>query len=174
MRSQLGTRLPIFTKIESELLLKSCDFFALNHYTTSLVSNIEQKVSITNTNGNCLTTQKHLNGTLIGIQGHPDWLKIVPWGFYKLLKYVHNRYNQPDIYITENGMVGLIIGFSVKDESSMQISMAVHDTDRVNYYSSYLEEMSNAMLEGVKVKGYMAWCNYYILTYLALLDNYEW
>lgn len=37
----------------------------------------------------------------------PNWkpsVKIVPWGFRKLLNWVKNRYNNPLVYVTENGV----------------------------------------------------------------------
>ena len=39
MRSRIGNRLPSFTEQQQRLLLNSTDFFALQHYSTLLVSN---------------------------------------------------------------------------------------------------------------------------------------
>jgi beta-glucosidase len=54
-------------------------------------------------------TKYALDGTIIGVQAESPWLNVVPWGFYKLLKWVDNRYYHENrevnipIYITENG-----------------------------------------------------------------------
>lgn len=42
-------------------------------------------------------------GKLIGQQGDSSWLYVVPWGFQKMLKWVAGRYDNPGIYVTENG-----------------------------------------------------------------------
>lgn len=37
----------------------------------------------------------------------PNWkpsVRIVPWGFRKLINWVKNQYNNPLVYITENGI----------------------------------------------------------------------
>jgi hypothetical protein len=36
-------------------------------------------------------TDKDANGVDIGPQAESYWLKVVPWAFYKLLKYVDDR-----------------------------------------------------------------------------------
>ena len=41
----------------------------------------------------------------------------------------------------------------------------LHDTNRINYYRSYLAQLKKAVDEGANVVGYFAW---------SLLDNFEW
>lgn len=48
-----------------------------------------------------------------------QWLYVVPWGFRKALNWVKNKYNNPVIYITENG-------FSSRE--------TYNDDDRIHYY----------------------------------------
>lgn len=38
------------------------------------------------------------------MQADSPWLYVVPWGLRKLLCWIHQRYNGPDIYILENGV----------------------------------------------------------------------
>lgn len=48
---------------------------------------------------------KNILGT-VGYQD-PNWkpsIRIVPWGFRKLINWVKNQYNNPLVYITENGI----------------------------------------------------------------------
>ncbi|KAK1394381.1 hypothetical protein POM88_013437 [Heracleum sosnowskyi] len=43
------------------------------------------------------------NGVPIGQRAHSDWLYEVPWGMYKSLMYVKERYKNPTMVLTENG-----------------------------------------------------------------------
>ena len=49
------------------------------------------------------------------MQAGSTWLNIVPFGIHKILNYIRIRYNNPIIYITENGM-------SLLPHTYMQIS----------------------------------------------------
>jgi beta-glucosidase len=79
---------------------------------------------------------------------------IVPWGFRKLLGYIHQRYTGPlglDIIITENG-------FCVKGEHEKSRPDVINDVDRQEYYASYLKEgVEAAVRDGIPVTGYFAW-----------------
>jgi beta-glucosidase len=150
MLTSLGERLPTFTEDEIEMLRGSWDYFGLNHYTSNYVyhqGDNEWGVTATGT-----------DGKMIGEQADSSWLKVVPWGFKKLLLWVAERYGNPGIYVTENGC-------DVPNESSMSLQDALNDTFRIDFYRGYLANMVEAMIEGVRVKGYFAW---------SLLDNFEW
>jgi beta-glucosidase len=84
------------------MLLRSTDFFGLNHYSTSFVSD-SNTTDINNVNGSVKSQFTYPDGRYIGARGEPSWLYNVPWGFKNLLLYVSERYNHPEIYITENG-----------------------------------------------------------------------
>lgn len=83
-----------------------------------------------------------------------DYSPSVPWGFRKLLNYIHKRYlanTSLTIYITENG-------FPVENEGDLPLEQALKDTHRQEYYASYIKEMALAHKEdGVRMGGYMAW-----------------
>jgi hypothetical protein len=77
-----------------------------------------------------------LAGTIIGPQGDSPWLNMVPWGFYKTLRWSHDRYAYAagktehglpikpfTIYVTENGC-------DVKDENKMNLAEALDDQFR--------------------------------------------
>ena len=80
---------------------------------------------------------------------------VVPWGCFKLLEWISNRYNNPDIIITENG-------FACNDRLEND---KVNDFDRLSYYKQYLEACHKAIASGINLKGYFAW---------SLFDNFEW
>ena len=37
-------------------------------------------------------------------QAASEWLYVVPWGIRRVLNYIAQRYNNPPIYVTENGI----------------------------------------------------------------------
>jgi len=56
-----------------------------------------------------------------------DWLYVVPWGLRRILKWIKNNYNNPPLYITENGRSDL--------------TGSLEDLDRVDYYRTYINEV---------------------------------
>ncbi|KAL0373976.1 UNVERIFIED_CONTAM: Beta-glucosidase 24 [Sesamum radiatum] len=79
-----------------------------------------------------------------------------PRGLHDLLVYTKQRYNNPTIYITENGM---------GDVNNGTMKHATEDIERVNFYSGHLRAVRKAMKQGVRVKGFIAW---------SFLDTFEW
>jgi beta-glucosidase len=153
LKSTYGRLLPKFTSKERALLKGSFDFVALNQYTTNYIGRWGFS-DFDSDRGNFFMQFARVhyssNGEFIGLQGAPDWLYMVPWGFKKCLIYIKNRYNNPEIYVTENG-------FSVVGENNMPRHLALHDAQRVEYFKTYLSSMQEAMKAGARVKGYMAW-----------------
>ena len=60
-----------------------------------------------------------------------SWLKVVPWGLRRLLNFIKDNYNDPEIIITENGM---------SDRNS-----TIQDDHRIYYYRHYINEMLKGM-----------------------------
>lgn len=153
-------RLISFTPEEAASIQGSVDAFALNSYTSTYVRDapeLEYGVSY-NTDGKFVRTFIALNGTQIGEDAEPDWLKIVPWGIHHLLKYINDRYHPGEILITENGLC-------VKGEPELPLPDVLHDQGRVNFYKGYLGAVLDAIDEKVPVSTFCAW---------SLLDNFEW
>lgn len=80
---------------------------------------------------------------------------VTPDAMYWGPKWLYERYKLP-ILITENGL-------SCHDWISLD--GAVHDPQRIDFVSRYLQSLARAMREGVPVLGYFYW---------SLLDNFEW
>ncbi len=157
MVDRLGDRLPKFTEAEQELLKGSSDFFGLNHYTTTLASdatNLPQEDGSENNGGIGEDQGVHLELDPSWSKTAMDWA-IVPWGCRKLLEWITERYDSPDIYITENG--GAFPDKLVDGE--------VNDQDRLDYLKSYLAACREAIDNGAQLKGYFVW---------SLMDNFEW
>ncbi|RHN56530.1 putative beta-glucosidase [Medicago truncatula] len=160
MRSLVGQRLPKFSEEQTRLLNGSFDFIGLNHYTSRYAANAPNLNTtipcyLTDSLAN-LTTER--NGIPIGPQAASDWFYSYPIGFKKLLVYIKEKYKNPLIYVTENGI-------DEKNDPTLPLEEALKDIDRIHYYQDHLSYLQSAIRIGVNVKGYFAW---------SLLDNFEW
>jgi beta-glucosidase len=98
LRAQLGDRLPTFTAEESALIKGSCDYFALNSYTSMYVKDSGLEVApLQDIDGNNIATEFAVDGSLIGPKAEAFWLFDVPWGFGKLLHHINKRYQNPAV-----------------------------------------------------------------------------
>jgi len=82
--------------------------------------------------------------------------EIFPRGIYDILKWLQDDFDNPTVYITENGA-------EFEDEPAKDGS--VHDARRIDFLSDYLQQVHRAVAEGADVRGYFVW---------SLLDNFEW
>lgn len=91
-------------------------------------------------------------------EGHPQtffqWF-ITPEVMEWTVRFFHERYGKP-IYITENGMSGL---------DWVAVDGKIHDPQRIDYTTRYLQALGRAIQHGVDVRGYFHW---------SLMDNLEW
>ncbi|CAK8532339.1 unnamed protein product [Lathyrus sativus] len=160
MRSLVGSRLPKFSAYQVKLVRGSFDFIGLNYYASYYATNapeLSEEKSNYITDPLIILTQER-NGIPIGPTSASSWLSIYPKGLHELLLYIKNNYNNPLIYITENGMDDL-------NDPTISLEKALEDTTRIDYYYDHLYYLQNAIRDGANVKGYFAW---------SLLDNFEW
>ncbi|PRQ35255.1 putative beta-glucosidase [Rosa chinensis] len=161
MRSLVGDRLPKFKKEQSKLLKGSFDFIGLNYYTSSYVSDTPQLVKVANASymTDSLATMSPLrNGIPIGPKAASEGLYIYPRGIRDILLYTKRKYNNPLIYITENGVDEF-------NDHKLTLEKALADNQRIDYHFRHLYYLRESIKDGVNVKGYFAW---------SLLDNFEW
>ncbi|XP_032801046.2 lactase/phlorizin hydrolase isoform X1 [Petromyzon marinus] len=145
------SRLPAFTAEEKAYIKGTSDFFGLNHYTTRLVRNADKPCEENYENDGSY----ELLTDPAWLQSAAPWLYAVPWGFRRLLAYISARVGPTvPIIVTENGW------------ATDYAADMVNDTDRVDYYRTYINEALKAVkLDGVTLSGYTAW---------SLMDNFEW
>ncbi|VEN51482.1 unnamed protein product [Callosobruchus maculatus] len=85
-------------------------------------------------------------------RGGEVWFSVWPPGMRKLLVWLKNTYNNPEIVITENGL---------SDNTG-----TLEDDHRINYYRDYLSNCLDAIyIDKVNLTAYTAW---------SILDDWEW
>ncbi|XP_010258106.1 PREDICTED: beta-glucosidase 6 [Nelumbo nucifera] len=163
MRSRVGRRLPTFSEAEAALVKGSLDFVGINHYTTWYAKDNSTNIlslllnDTLSDSGTVTLPWKH--GKAIGDKASSVWLYIVPQGIRKLMNYIKQKYGNPTVIITENGM-------DDANNPFISIKNALKDEKRINYHNDYLTNLLASIREdGCNVKGYFVW---------SLLDNWEW
>ncbi|KAL8237807.1 hypothetical protein R6Q59_018888 [Mikania micrantha] len=190
MQTQVGDRLPEITPGVSEFITGSLDFIGINHYTSLYAKNDKTRIRKfilrdASTDAAVITSTSR-NGESIGETAASSWLHIVPWGLRKLVVYIKEKYGNPPVIITENGM-------DDPNKAHIDLEEALKDEKRINYHRDYLSNLSAAIRclntkfqlikwnsssnklikknphccreDGCDVRGYFVW---------SLLDNWEW
>ncbi|XP_065874768.1 beta-glucosidase 12-like [Euphorbia lathyris] len=153
----VGKRLSNFTKEETNTIKGSYDFIGINYYTARYIADTPCRTQNLNyITDSCIDIKSERNGIPIGPHIEGTWMYIYPEGLQYYLLYIRNKYNDPVIYITENGVA------EHKDNTS---SILEDDKVRIEYFHSHLSRTLEAIRLGVNVKGYIAW---------SFLDNFEW
>uniref|UniRef100_A0A0D9WFP9 4-hydroxy-7-methoxy-3-oxo-3,4-dihydro-2H-1,4-benzoxazin-2-yl glucosidebeta-D-glucosidase n=1 Tax=Leersia perrieri TaxID=77586 RepID=A0A0D9WFP9_9ORYZ len=143
MKKAAGSRLPLFSNHESELVTSAFDFIGLNHYTSNYVSDNSNAVKIslqdvTSDIGSLFRDCKWfclkqlLPGTAVD-----------PQGLEHALEYIRENYGNLPVYIQENG--------SGAPDGTMD------DVERINYLAKYIAATLKAIRNGANVKGYSMW-----------------
>ncbi|XP_059651811.1 beta-glucosidase 24-like [Cornus florida] len=160
MIEHVKERLPIFSKAQSEMVKGSFDFIGLNYYTAAYAYDVDcNKIPSYLTDSCSKLSPINKSGHQIGPKAASDWLYIYPKGLGDLLLYTKKNYDNPVIYVTENG-VDLV--------NQEHISQ---DFMRTQYHRDHLRVLSGVMINKlvavnkVNVKGYFVW---------SFLDNFEW
>jgi beta-glucosidase len=139
-----GEAWPHFPAADFDLIKQHVDFVGLNYYKRGVVKNDPKKV-----------IERASNINPIGTYTTTDWEVHAP-GLTDTLVWIHDRYGDTPIYVTENGAA-----FYDPPRSSD----LVEDTLRIRYLREHLNAARAAIAKGVNLRGYCVW---------SLLDNFEW
>lgn len=134
----LGDDTPKVLPGDMQAIATPMDFLGINYYSRSVIS----------AQGSWDVKTGGLEVTDMGWEVYPD-------GLTDLLVRMHNDYDVPPLYVTENGG-------AFKDKF---VDGRVHDQSRIDYIAQHIAAVSAAMQQGVQMEGYMVW---------SLLDNFEW
>ncbi|AEE85398.1 beta glucosidase 10 [Arabidopsis thaliana] len=149
MKRTVGSRLPVFSEEESEQLKGSSDFIGIIHYTTFYVTNKPSPSIFPSMNEGFF---KDMGVYMISAANSSFLLwEATPWGLEGILEYIKQSYNNPPIYILENGM-------PMGRDSTLQ------DTQRIEFIQAYIGAMLNAIKNGSDTRGYFVW---------SMIDLYE-
>ena len=145
------SRLPEFTEEQKKSILGSADFFGMNYYTSA-------KVEIKMVERNVTDEPSWFADSGVKESADPNWkvsnifwFYSVPDGFRSLFNWIKTEYNNPPVFITENGWT---------NDGGME------DDDRIEYINSHLLAIAKAIKDdGCNIIGYTAW---------SLMDSFEW
>ncbi|KAM7495516.1 hypothetical protein LguiB_030125 [Lonicera macranthoides] len=163
MKKLVDERLPEISPKVSRFLNGSLDFVGINHYTALYAKNdrtrIRKFILQDASSDAAVITSSSRHGIAIGERAASHWLRIVPWGIRKLAVYMKDKYGNPPVIITENGM-------DDPNRALMALDKALQDDKRISYHRDYLSNLSAAIRQDkCDVRGYFVW---------SLLDNWEW
>ncbi|KAG5253042.1 beta-glucosidase [Salix suchowensis] len=123
MHDYVGERLPKFSEEESKMLRGSYDFIGVNYYTTYYAQNVEDAN---------YKTIGLMEDARVTWPGERNGIPIGPQGIRHLLNYIKDAYQNPTIYITENGL---------DDVNSSSLEEALNDHVREQYYKDIFENV---------------------------------
>lgn len=145
------SRLPEMTEAVKDYIKGSADFLGYNYYSSRLVQ-LNSSDYDPNTEPSWLSDSRMIYATdPTWKRAKSTWLYSVPQGLHDALVWFKNEYNNPAVFITENGW---------SDDGELE------DDGRIEYLKSHLTSISKAINEdGCNVFGYTAW---------SIIDNFEW
>ncbi|XP_058783205.1 beta-glucosidase 24-like [Vicia villosa] len=147
MRKLVGNRLPKFTKKDKQMLKGSTDFIGLNYYTSHFARHESNKTKVFGDNFDALAMSEVYNveGKTLGYMDQYGLNFVYPEGLYDFLLYIKKNYQNPKIFITENGIASFKTPNPLKDEH------------RVAYIAAHINATKAAIDAGVNVRGYFSW-----------------
>ncbi len=128
-----------------KLISQKTDFLGVNYYTRLLIKRSSAP----------FIKFIPIRAKYPGIKNTDMGWEVYPEGLYDLLISIKKDYNNPVIYITENGA-------AYKDEV---VNGEVIDNERLEYIKQHLIAVKKAIDDGVNLKGYFVW---------SFMDNFEW
>lgn len=134
-----------FPHTDLDTIQQPIDFLGINYYSRGIVRSDPTATPLMATP----VKPDRVEYTEMGWEVFPEGLKMC-------LLWVHKRYGDIPLYVTENGAA--YVDPPVHDGN-------IHDPKRQVYYRLHLQAALEALRLGVPLRGYFAW---------SLLDNFEW
>lgn len=132
---------------DMHLIHQPVDFLGINYY-----RGMEVKFDA---DGGILKCQaNHITAPMCGYT-EMGW-GIYPAGLHSVLLKLRDKYDNPKIFVTENGCAG---------PDSLDENGFVRDWQRVDYLRAHLSAAHDAIQAGANLQGYFHW---------SLMDNFEW
>lgn len=170
LKSTLGDILPTYTDEQKAMIKGSCDFYAIDGYTTYYAAAPPNGIAACVANQSdpnypvcAVTTSVQPNGFPIGPNSDAGatWLYSTPFGIRPFLNFIVKDYfpGVPEIVVSE-------FGFAEPAEATFDtLEQILWDVRRADYIQGFLDNILAARaLDGVNVTGAYAW---------AIYDNFE-
>ncbi|XLR11558.1 hypothetical protein S83_039496 [Arachis hypogaea] len=155
MKKNVGSRLPIFTESESNLVKGSIDFLGMNFYFSYFVKDNPKSLYI---NDRDYIADMAVELTVYtSEETSKDEALIIPWTLEGLLDSLKNIYGDFPIYIHENGLQ--------TDRNS-----SLEDWPRIKYLQEYIGSILDMLRNGHDIRGYFVWS---FMDVFELLGGYE-
>ncbi|KAK8928627.1 Beta-glucosidase 22 [Platanthera zijinensis] len=144
MKKNAGSRLPPFTKSESQKVKGSYDFIGINYYFALYVTD--------DSSTTLRDASSDMRAKFTAFKDIPPESRILPpshmindfGSLRKILNYLKNTYNDPPIYIHENGY-----GLGVVD--------TMNDVARISFLGGFIGSILDSIRDGADVRGYFIW-----------------
>ena len=144
--SALGNHLPQNWEADMAAIQQPLDYWGLNYYTPEYITDsVDPQAPYPTTQ---TISRKNVKRTDIGWEIDANAMR-------EMLVRLYARYDLPPCYITENGAA----------YNQGPVEGVVDDQARLDYIKEHLQAASEALQQGVPIRGYFAW---------SLMDNFEW
>ncbi|AEE32093.1 Glycosyl hydrolase superfamily protein [Arabidopsis thaliana] len=158
MKRTIGSRLPVFSKEESEQVKGSSDFIGVIHYLTALVTNIDINPSLSGIpdfNSDMVLSMR----VRISRLPNSDEKCLIFFITLSILEYIKQSYGNPPVYILENGKT-----------MNQDLELQQKDTPRIEYLDAYIGAVLKAVRNGSDTRGYFVWS---FMDLYELLNGYK-
>ncbi|KAG7550872.1 Glycoside hydrolase superfamily [Arabidopsis thaliana x Arabidopsis arenosa] len=156
MKGAVGSRLPIFSEEESELVKGSSDFIGIMHYFPAFVEDIKVEPSLSRNPD----FYSDMGVSLTYLRNRSDFgYDVVPWAMESVLEYIKQTYGNPPVYILENGT-----------PMKLDLQLEQKDTRRIEYLHAYIGAVLKAVRNGSDTRGYFVWS---FMDLFELIGGYE-
>ncbi|XP_057982295.1 beta-glucosidase 10-like [Malania oleifera] len=153
MKALVRDGLPVFTEEEKDLVKGSFDFIGINYYTSRYSVSLPLNPDEHNSQDQFQRVEFKVdrNGKPIGqLAPGSDAIYVYPQGLRDALIYINKEYNNPKMYVTENG-------YPEKRDDAIPIETALQDNAKIQHILSHLYAVSEAREKGADVEGYFMW-----------------